>query len=296
MFSKPKIISTTCSSSKIISSTLIPKIISTFFIKAQNYFFYLKGVRHRDMINLLQFMYHGEVNVVQDDINQFLATAEELQIRGLTHDNNDKEKEIIKKVSDTTSDINNSSGGLKIKSEPNLSDTSNFALTNSDSVNTSEDIVDDDIAVDKTEFEDNGWSRFVADEPKFPCPICNKVFRSKGSLASHKYAYHKDSSPSSQKNPLNPLNLNPFQQGLSMIPPASMIPPNPLQMLDFQMDSSNMDSIRDKDIECPICHKFFSTKGSLATHKYNYHRTGVNNSNNINNSLNSSLMEGNHPL
>ena len=81
------------------------------------------------------------------------------------------------------------------------------------------------------------------------CPICGKVFKSRGSLASHKYAYHRDGS--------NTFNL-----------PAP--PPNPLQLLDFQMDT-NLES-KDRDIECPQCHKFFSTKGSLATHKYNYHR------------------------
>ena len=46
---------------------------------------YLKGVRYKDLVALLTFMYHGEVNVAQNDINQFLATAEELQVKGLSH-------------------------------------------------------------------------------------------------------------------------------------------------------------------------------------------------------------------
>ncbi len=45
---------------------------------------YLRGVRHRDLEYVLDFMYHGEVNVAQDDLNAFLAAAEDLQVKGLT--------------------------------------------------------------------------------------------------------------------------------------------------------------------------------------------------------------------
>jgi len=45
---------------------------------------YLKGVNFRDMESVLNFMYHGEVNVAQDDLNSFLAVAEELRVKGLT--------------------------------------------------------------------------------------------------------------------------------------------------------------------------------------------------------------------
>ena len=45
---------------------------------------YLKGVKHRQLESVLDFVYHGEVNVAQNDLNSFLAVAEELQIKGLT--------------------------------------------------------------------------------------------------------------------------------------------------------------------------------------------------------------------
>ena len=35
---------------------------------------------------MLNFMYHGEVNVAQDSLNNFLAVAEELAVKGLTTD------------------------------------------------------------------------------------------------------------------------------------------------------------------------------------------------------------------
>jgi len=45
---------------------------------------YLRGVRHVDLVSVLEFMYSGEVNVSQEDLNSFLAVAEDLRVRGLT--------------------------------------------------------------------------------------------------------------------------------------------------------------------------------------------------------------------
>lgn len=45
---------------------------------------YLRGVKLQELESVLDFMYHGEVNVAQHDLNAFLAVAEDLQIKGLT--------------------------------------------------------------------------------------------------------------------------------------------------------------------------------------------------------------------
>jgi len=51
---------------------------------------YLKGVSYRDMEAVLNFMYHGEVNVAQDDLNSFLQVAEDLRVKGLTQNDSSK--------------------------------------------------------------------------------------------------------------------------------------------------------------------------------------------------------------
>ena len=52
----------------------------------QHPFIYLRGVKYKDLSNLLNFMYQGEVNIPQEELNSFLAVAEDLKVRGLSGD------------------------------------------------------------------------------------------------------------------------------------------------------------------------------------------------------------------
>ena len=45
---------------------------------------YLKGIDISQLQYVLNFMYHGEVNVAQEELNSFLAVAEDLKVKGLT--------------------------------------------------------------------------------------------------------------------------------------------------------------------------------------------------------------------
>ena len=45
---------------------------------------YLKGFQSRDFASILDFLYFGEANVYQEDLDSFLAIAEEIQLKGLT--------------------------------------------------------------------------------------------------------------------------------------------------------------------------------------------------------------------
>jgi len=54
---------------------------------------YMKGVKYNDLQSVLNFMYHGEVNVAQEDLNSFLAVAEDLRVKGLTQNQMEKPKD-----------------------------------------------------------------------------------------------------------------------------------------------------------------------------------------------------------
>jgi len=47
----------------------------------------MRGVTSTQLSLILDFMYYGEANVAQEDLDPFLALAEELQVRGLTKQN-----------------------------------------------------------------------------------------------------------------------------------------------------------------------------------------------------------------
>ena len=53
---------------------------------------YLKGVKYADLVSVLNFMYNGEVNVAQEELNSFLAVAEDLKIKGLTQNDSESKK------------------------------------------------------------------------------------------------------------------------------------------------------------------------------------------------------------
>ena len=43
---------------------------------------YLRGMKYSDLESVLNFMYHGEVNVAQEELNSFLSVAEDLKVKG----------------------------------------------------------------------------------------------------------------------------------------------------------------------------------------------------------------------
>ena len=53
-------------------------------IKHSHPLVYLKGVKIADMEALLSYMYQGQVSLAEENLNSFLALAEELEVEGLT--------------------------------------------------------------------------------------------------------------------------------------------------------------------------------------------------------------------
>jgi len=99
----------------------------------QNPLLYLKGVKYTDIHSVLNFMYHGEVNVAQEDLNSFLAVAEDLKVKGLTQ--NQSQPENPPKVANHTSkkpNLGNIHSEKESTSTKNHARPENYAVENSE--------------------------------------------------------------------------------------------------------------------------------------------------------------------
>ena len=70
--------------------------------KQPNPIIYMRGVKAKDLVAIVDFIYQGEANIYQEDLDEFLALADELQLIGLagSQDNilGDVEKPLSKQM------------------------------------------------------------------------------------------------------------------------------------------------------------------------------------------------------
>ena len=171
----------------------------------QNPLLYLKGIHLKELKAVLDFAYHGEVKIAQDSLDNFLAVAEELAIKGLTtnvkpSDQISKKAVSAKKKRTITQEKNSNLKATKktklshsfdleesdedkvnpdaknetIKSEPKYLDPENYADKNIENVevdivatdfDTEGDMINDD-TIGEEEFED-----YETNEGKSPFKI-----------------------------------------------------------------------------------------------------------------------------
>jgi len=88
-----------CDDNQVQAHKVILSACSPFFRNIlrrnphQHPLLYLKGVKYQELLSVLNFMYQGEVNVAQEELNSFLAVAEDLRVKGLTQSNQSNKSE-----------------------------------------------------------------------------------------------------------------------------------------------------------------------------------------------------------
>ena len=191
---------------------------------------YMRGIKAKDLVAIVDFIYHGEANIFQEDLDGFLALAEELQLKGLSGPQKEAFEERDKET--TKSKITN----LKTKyfqPEPQTTATENFELKNYESfaqentnsfavnaivpydtevMNLSEDLEAKKMSmIEKVEDGISNWrciecgkTTKVGTQLKdmkrhtethfegvsYPCNQCGKSSRSSNALRVHVSAYH----------------------------------------------------------------------------------------------------------
>jgi len=64
---------------------------------------YMRGLKSEDLVAIVDFLYYGEANVYQENIDAFLAIAEELNLKGLTGNSQAEEAKEPSHVPSSTS-------------------------------------------------------------------------------------------------------------------------------------------------------------------------------------------------
>ena len=82
-----------CEGKKLSAHKMLLSSCSPFFREllhgntCQHPIIVLSDIKYKDLESIIQFVYNGKVNILQDELNSFLRAAEILKIQGLTENN-----------------------------------------------------------------------------------------------------------------------------------------------------------------------------------------------------------------
>ena len=151
---------------------------------------FMKGLKANDLMAIVDFIYHGEAYICQEDLDGFLALAEELQLKGLSgYEDNapDKEEGNILKQSPKQhlkNDVHKSEIKTRLKS-PNIFKTQNKY----DSFNNQRLVpINKNVKVRLGSMMEH----FNDGEKKWRCNICGKVSSHKHHIRSHVETHIED--------------------------------------------------------------------------------------------------------
>ena len=189
---------------------------------------YMRGLKFENLLSLVDFLYHGEANVFQDNLDSFLGMAEEFQLKGL--DKREEEpveqvpKESKRKISQSSTRMKNQIASFKDNTKPqglqSIADlipiTETAVALNNFSDSTDLDELDTKVK-SLMAFSENrigkgqggraricmvcgkeGHMKDILDhieanhinDISIPCNICGKISKSRPGLRQHNQKYH----------------------------------------------------------------------------------------------------------
>ena len=188
---------------------------------------YMRGVKSEDLVAIVDFLYNGEANVCQENLDSFLAVAEELQLKGLTG-KSDGEKKRDQGCSQTSGPKQVSNRVAKTDTFPETAKSKSSHQVSSDGVNERRvSMTDQNFTQDLSELDQQikslmEMSQNLAPGGKsrahtckvcgkegsgvnikkhvesnhiqglsIPCNLCEKVFRSRDMLRQHADCHHR---------------------------------------------------------------------------------------------------------
>jgi len=193
-------------SHKIILSAVSP-ILSNLLKENPNQhpLIYLRGVKYDHLVCLLEFIYKGEVNISQEDVEDFLEMANDLRIEGLSlKEGEEEERSTVtaelpmypqqsnggssKRKRSETPESSRGSVGRQLVEPHHVKVESNDDMSHFD--------VDEDYAMEEEDtpewtFNPDGFSMQKSIAKTASCEACNRTFKSRQNLKQHIESVHQ---------------------------------------------------------------------------------------------------------
>ena len=204
------------------SSPFFSKVLSK--TKHSHPMIFMRGLKATDLMAIVDFIYNGEANIYQEDLDGFLAVAEDLQLKGLARSHSDNHETI-----ENPKEVNNKDTELQFEKylpnvqdmnmDPVLTEFKNDILDTNTLVKVdtpmmlSEDFTKEDLEAKKIslmeKLEDGRWRCTICEKAaklrsdikrhiethmeglSYPCNQCGKISRSSHALQSHVSSYHR---------------------------------------------------------------------------------------------------------
>ena len=181
----------------------------------------LPGISDGDLKNIMDYIYNGEVQMYQDDLDRFLNNAQRLKLSGLDGNKKDNEVNNYDSFKDEfmgiIDEVEQSSEKHNIESNVTNNKAETFTGTMAVAATIENRNSFDDQVLQYLENCSDGSFRCTAcgktsdnDKPNkntkynmkkhiethleslsYPCPFCEKICRNRDSLAKHKSRFHK---------------------------------------------------------------------------------------------------------
>ena len=182
----------------------------------------LEGTTSKDLQSILDYVYNGEAQVYQDNLDRFLEMAQRFKLQGLITEKRVEDNDMVEKIQNDVTANNSfnepmglSTQGMHIKAKMKkeyIADSMDVGMADKVIIPVSSmEMSELDTKVDQhwAKCDDGTYSCTLCgknmarkdhirkhieihlDGISIPCNVCGKTFRSNNSMQKHKYVYHK---------------------------------------------------------------------------------------------------------
>lgn len=175
----------------------------------------LDGINSKDILNVLDYVYNGEVHIFQEDLDHFLMIAQKLKLQGLLSSEEESETNLKAETPETVtnkSEPKNTIDPTKKRPVVKTISTTSQSISKKSIPNEELETLDEKINEQIERDQDGNFRCRMCGKTSsrkhtkvnmkhhvethfeglsFPCPLCPTVSRSRNSFAMHKSTKHK---------------------------------------------------------------------------------------------------------